>query len=240
MTDFDESNWARPDFGQNYIDNADIYIVERRRMFEVLKSFYRHFLKSGRKNRTLDLGCGDGIITGELLKVDSSISATLVDGSEDMLRRAKERLKDFKDASFIRASFQNIIKKDVPLDVDFGFIVSSQAIHHLTLDEKGSLFRKIYDHLAPGGYFVNIDVVLAPSEELERWYMSLWREWISERQTALGTQNDFTDIISRYKDNKDNKPDTLEAQLASLRATGFKDVDCFYKYGIFSIYGGRK
>ncbi len=240
MTDFNESNWAKPEFGRNYIENADIYIVERRRLFEILKSFYGHFLKNGRKKRILDLGCGDGIITGELMKVDDTISAILVDGSEDMLCRAKERLKDFKDTRFIRASFEEIIKKDIPLDVNYDLVVSSQAIHHLTLAEKTSLFRTIYDHLGSGGHFLNIDVILAPSEDLERWYMSLWREWISERQKSLGTESDFTDIISRYKDNKDNKPDTLDDQLIALKEIGFKDVDCFYKYGIFSVYGGQK
>jgi len=26
----------------------------------------------------------------------------------------------------------------------------------------------------------------------------------------------------------------------TLREIGFKDVDCFYKYGIFSMFGGRR
>jgi tRNA (cmo5U34)-methyltransferase len=37
-----------------------------------------------------------------------------------------------------------------------------------------------------------------------------------------------------------NKPDTLKNQMDTLREIGFKDVDCFYKYGIFSMFGGRK
>lgn len=64
MTEFEQSNWARSDFSQEYVDNADIYIVERKRLFEILKSFYRHFLKNRRNKKIIDLGCGDGIITG--------------------------------------------------------------------------------------------------------------------------------------------------------------------------------
>ena len=44
MTDFNRSNWAKEEFSKQYVENADIYIVERRRMFDILKSFYRHFL----------------------------------------------------------------------------------------------------------------------------------------------------------------------------------------------------
>ncbi|UCH82513.1 MAG: class I SAM-dependent methyltransferase [Nitrospiraceae bacterium] len=55
----------------------------------------------------LDIGCGDGIITHELLSIDSSIRATLIDGSDYMLSRAKERLKDFPDI-YMHSSFQDI------------------------------------------------------------------------------------------------------------------------------------
>jgi tRNA (cmo5U34)-methyltransferase len=36
-----------------------------------------------------------------------------------------------------------------------------------------------------------------------------------------------------------NKPDTLEDQLEALSETGFRDVDCYYKNGIFAVFGGK-
>lgn len=239
MTDFDESRWADPEFGRRYLDNADIYIVERRRMFEILKSFYRHFLSFG-QNQILDLGCGDGILTHELLKIDPSLSATLTDGSEDMLKKARKRLEGFKKATFIKASFQDLLARGA-LDSRFDLVFSSQAIHHLTMDEKYALFRWIHAHLNRDGHFVNIDVVLPPAESLEEWYMTLWKEWMDERKAVSATAGDqYDDIIQRYKDNKDNKPDTLDDQMNALKKAGFCEVDCYYKYGIFSIYGGKK
>ena len=47
-------------------------------------------------------------------------------------------------------------------------------------------------------------------------------------------------IPDQYKENPDNIPDTLESQLHALTAIGFQDVDCHFKYGIFSLFGGRK
>lgn len=240
MTEFNKSQWAKAEFTKAYRDSADFYIVERRRLLEILRSFYRHFIGNKTKINVLDLGCGDGIITHELLRIDDSIVATLIDGSEDMLNKAAERLKDFKNINFIKASFQEIIDKKIALQ-NFDFIVSSLAIHHLTMKEKKPLFRTIYSHLNVEGYFLNIDVILAPSDALEQWYLSLWREWISERKTTMGIEdNSYDDIIQRYKDNRDNKPDTLDEQLNALKSVGFKDVDCYYKYGIFTMYGGRK
>jgi tRNA (cmo5U34)-methyltransferase len=240
MTGFEESKWAKAEFAQEYRDSADVYIVERRRLLEILKSFYRHFINNRPNSNVLDLGCGDGIVTHELLKIDNSIEATLIDGSEDMLNKAKDRLKDFRNLNFIRASFQEILNENVPLQ-KYDFIVSSLAIHHLTMEEKTALFKTIYSHLNTDGYFLNIDVILAPSDALEQWYLALWKQWIDERKLSLLIEGShYDDIIKRYKDNADNKPDTLASQLNALQTIGFKNVDCFYKYGIFTMYGGRK
>jgi len=38
----------------------------------------------------------------------------------------------------------------------------------------------------------------------------------------------------------ENKPSGLFNQLQLLSRIGFRDVDCFYRYGIFSIFGGTK
>lgn len=240
MTEFNELQWAKPEYTQEYRDSADIYIVERKRLLEILKSFYRHFISNKPNSNILDLGCGDGIVIDELLKIDNSIEATLIDGSEDMLNRARDRLKDFKNVHFIRASFQELLDKNTTLQ-NYNFIVSSLAIHHLTMEEKTVLFKTIYSHLNVDGYFLNIDVVLAPSDALEQWYLLLWKEWIDERKSFLGIEGGhYEDIVWKYKDNADNKPDILAAQLNTLQAIGFKDVDCFYKYGIFTMYGGKK
>ncbi len=239
MTEFNKSNWASAEFGQEYIDNADICIVERRRSHRIVRSFYNHFLKDKPQRKILDLGCGDGIITHELLKAGDYLSATLLDGSADMLEKARDRLKDFKGVYFIRASFQEILTQDILRD-NFDFIVSSLSIHHLTIEEKKLLFQKIYSCLTADGYFLNVDVILAPTENLEQWYMSLWQEWIAERKALLRIESSYgDDTMRRYKDNKDNKPDTLDAQLNALKTIGFKDVDCFYKYGIFTVFGGK-
>ena len=140
MTKFDKTQWSERDFVYKYLEAADIQVIERKRLLKILKSFYKHFLGTKKQNMVLDLGCGDGILTHELLKIDNSLSATLVDGSEDMLNKAEERLADFKNINFVRASFQELLNTDIQLP-DFDLIVSSLAIHHLTTDEKRSLFN---------------------------------------------------------------------------------------------------
>lgn len=240
MSDFEKSSWGDSGFGQEYREKADIYVIERRRLFSILKSFYRHFLPGEKGKRVLDLGAGDGVITRELLDVDPSLRPTLIDGSAEMLATAAERLENVEDITYLQATFQDLTG-GMELPGGYHFIVSSLAIHHLEADDKRKLYELAYDLLVPDGLFMNIDLVRAPKDAVEEWYMSLWREWIDERKASLGFEGDiFGEIIRRYKDNEDNRLDTLDDQLSMLIGAGFRDVDCYYKYGIFTIFGGRK
>jgi tRNA (cmo5U34)-methyltransferase len=230
---YKESRWADPEFSGRFASNADNIILERQRLIGVLKSFYGHFLAGREHVDALDLGCGDGTLAHELMKEFPNFSVMLIDGSEDMLKKAKEGLHG-KRVEFLNASFQEIIggKHDLP---EFDFIFSSLAIHHLTYEEKEDLYAYIRDSLKAGGYFVNIDAVLPPSEELEEWYLDVWREWADK----TGSEERL-DPVAMYKENQDNKPDTLQSQLDMLSRLGFKSVDCYYKNGIFAIFGGGK
>ena len=241
MGDFKESSWNNEEFSKNYLEKADIYIVERRKMLSMISAFYMHFLKDRQMVYVLDLGCGDGVLTEELLKIDTSITATLVDGSHSMLKGAHERLRAYQNVHFIEATFQEILHGNVELGI-FDLCVSSLAIHHLNRENKALLFRYLFNHLKSGGFFLNLDVVLPPSEEIGGWYCVLWKNWMQNMVDQFGVHDEKPDdIINRYKDPASmNNPDTLEAQLTALKEAGFRDVDCYYKNGIFTIFGGRK
>jgi tRNA (cmo5U34)-methyltransferase len=241
MTDFKQSSWADNKFAQNYLDKANIYIVERRKMFWFVSSLVSHFRHSKQKIELLDLGCGDGALTEELLKTNNSVSATLLDGGEGMIKKAEERLRGYKDTRFIQATFQDLLDDKIKL-ATYDFCVSSMAIHHLEMDEKATLFRLIASWLKPGGYFVDVDVVQPPSEELQQWYFAIWKDWITDMMKQYNVTDEVPeDPIRRYQDPSSmNQPDTLGNQLKALESAGFVDVDCYFKNGIFVVFGGKK
>ena len=238
MSQFEESRWAYNEFSQKYRDEANIYLPFRSLVIEISKSLYQEFISKNIETKILDLGCGDGLFILELLKSVTPSRVTLMDGSAEMLEAAKKRLTGKKNINFVHASFQELIAND-PLKENFHFIYSSLAIHHLPLEEKNKLYTYIYEHLSSGGFFILYDVVLPPSAKLEKFYLSLWREWIKEHSIKESREN-LLGIPEQYKGNPDNIPDTLESQLEALKDVGFSNVDCFYKYGIFSLFGGSK
>lgn len=236
MPDFDNSRWSDSSFSQEYRDEADSYVPERHSLIGITQSLYRHYVKQ--PCRILDLGCGDGLMVQALLKVDGTLDATLVDGSQEMLKAAADRLTRLEKKHMVKASFQELLTQD-PLQRTFGFVLSSLAIHHLAMPEKEALFEYVYRHLDPGGFFLNIDVVLSPTDNLEKWYLLLWEEWI-DAQAVDPAKSSLHSVPQRYKDNPDNLPDPLLPQLLALERLGFNNVDCYYKYGIFAMFGGSK
>jgi tRNA (cmo5U34)-methyltransferase len=242
MTDFRKTNWANPEFGGNYLDKADIYITERRKMFGIVRSFCLHCAASmPAPLLAADLGCGDGALAHALLQLGIPMRATLVDGAEEMLNKARTRLGGFTDVSFARATFQEILEGTVSMPAELDFVCSSMAIHHLDTREKKAFFGKIFGMLKPSGAFVNVEVVRPPSDSLDAWYMDLWEQWMKEQMDLRGMRDEEpVEVIKRYKNLEENKPDTLEMQIETLKTVGFSDVDCFYKYGIFTVYGGRR
>ncbi len=238
MAEFEKTRWADSEFSQKYRDGADIYMPFRQRFVDVTKSLFSFLFKNRSGLRVLDLGCGDGFFAEELLRSFSPAAVILTDGSGDMLKAAKIRLKEKSNVEYLQASFQDIIESEIlPGSIDF--VYSSFAIHHLRLSDKKRLYSKIFNALNPGGCFVHNDVIVPLSPGIEKWYLTLWKEWIDQfpdKDLSSGMEV----IPERYKESPDDFPDSLETHLDIFRETGFTDVDCFFKYGIFALFGGLK
>jgi tRNA (cmo5U34)-methyltransferase len=118
-------------------------------------------------------------------------------------------------------------------------------LHPTALDftQKTALFTKIYKELKLGGLFLNIDAVHPGSSHSEEIQFEMWRNWINEtleKNGKVGEIGNYDNIPSVYKNTLEDKPSGLWDQLQALSKCGFWDVDCFYKYSIFPVFGGTK
>jgi tRNA (cmo5U34)-methyltransferase len=223
----------------DYTSTADVIIVERRRTIKLLADIFRYHFGERTGLRVLDLGGGDGIITEYLHARYPDNAFTLLDGSVDMLAKARQRLAG-KGVGFIQQTFEAYLDAP-PQDQAYDFVFSSNAIHHLDWLGKSRLYAKLYRALAFGGAFVNIDVVKPASERSERWQFAMWEDWMNERLAQIGGEVGAQDGLPEVaKAKPENKPSGLVEQLMLLRRIGFRDVDCFYKYGVFAMFGGTK
>ncbi len=225
-----------------YLNSADIIVIERKRFIKLLIDMIGYHFPKAANLLIMDAGCGDGSITEHLLKNYPGHRFVLMDGSEEMLARARIKFRDAENVSFLCRSFEDVIEgKDT--GTHYNLIFSSNAIHHLDLNAKSRLYAAFYRILKSNGLFLNFDVVQPPSAKSEQWQFALWRDWMNEQLVAqgraaeIGTHDGLPDL---YKSKTDNHPSPLFDQLEVLEKTGFKDVDCFFKYGIFALFGGTK
>jgi tRNA (cmo5U34)-methyltransferase len=189
----------------------------------------------------LDIGAGYGPVSMFIL--DRYPHATCVgqDGSEPMLRRARNLLAKYGDR--FRAHHSDLFARDwLPAELgSFDAVVSSICLHNLrSFPRIGEIYREVRARTKPGGVFLNVDLVNAPTPELEQRYGAVTA---ARHQREAGTRAGVESMAPRAE--RSSTPGTsgpfpadLAQQLAALRSAGFKDVDCFWKDLRRALFGG--
>jgi SAM-dependent methyltransferase len=168
-----------------------------------------------RVERVLDLGTGDGRLIALIRGEHPGAHFIGLDSSPPMLARAAERFG--VDASV--ALRDHDLEAPLELDGDFDAVVSALAIHHLSDERKRSLYGEAHALLRPGGAFANLDLVTSASA----------------REHAR-----FRAAIGRVQDDPGDRLAELCAQLQWLRAAGFDEVDCRFKWLELALLVGVK
>ena len=234
------NNWLNENQNQidYYISSKDTILIDRRRhlltMLELFNSYFQD--KSGLT--FLDIGCGDGPLTKVMFDLYPDNTFHLLDGSETMIDKARRNIPSDK-AAFFTDSFESFFNKNTDENY-YDFIFSSMAIHHVEHHKKKELYSKIHTILKHSGLFINIDVVLPASSKTESIQFKMWRDYINDSLKTYGRDNEIgahDGLPDSYKNKSENKPSTLASQMDMLTDIGFKDVECYHKYGIFVLFG---
>ena len=204
--------WDTPTHALEYLARADS-IPHRTEGERTLLEF----LPAG-VTRILDLGCGDGRLLGLVKLAHPDTQAVAIDFSEPMLDRVRER---FAADSSVSVVAHNLDQPLPPSLGTFDAIVSSFAIHHVAHSRKRALYKEVYNLLGPRGVFCNLEHVASPTPVLHEQFLA-----------ALQT--------TPAEEDPSNKLLDLETQLAWLRAIGFVDVDCHWKWRELALLAGTK
>jgi SAM-dependent methyltransferase len=192
--------------------------------------------------RVADLGCGDGAIAQAALLRYPKAHLVALDFSEPMLAQAKQRLQSFADR--VTLAQADLYTPDWHQSQgSFDVVLSGYCIHHLPDDRKRELYREIYNLLNPGGCFLNIEHVASPTPWVEELFNESLVDALYQWHQTQGGTDTREEVAKRFVYREDKKANILapvETQCEWLRAIGFQQVDCFFKWYELAVFGGVK
>ncbi len=163
------------------------------------------------------LDSGDGRLLNLVLAARPGADGIAVDFSPHMLEQLRAR---FGANPSVRIVAHDLDQR-LPALGTFDAVVSSFAIHHLTDERKRALYQEIWTVLEPGGVFCNLEHVLPVSARAHAKFLE-----------AMGIANQDEDPSNILLD--------VHTQLEWLRAIGFEEVDCHWKWRELALLAGRK
>ena len=224
---------------------AQIYddVIKRRvPLYNEIQTLMASLLPFSKKEylRVLDLGCGTGGTSVALLKEFPLARVTGIDSSSDMLAVAAAKVKqttwriDFI-CQDMKACIYPLPQGEGQGEGGFDAIISAFSLHYLNEDEKKALLSKCRDALKPGGIFIDAEAVISPSAKVYQLYMEKWKDF----QRSNGFSEDEIGA-HMLKFVRDVKPLTVERQVCLMSEAGFIDVECYFKYLNWAVFGGYK
>ncbi|MFA6900363.1 MAG: class I SAM-dependent methyltransferase [Desulfurivibrionaceae bacterium] len=179
--------------------------------------------------RVLDLGAGTGLLSLLVAKKFAKARITLMDISQEMLGKARERFAGMAERlEFVAGDYAD------GFEGQFEVIISALSIHHLTDARKIKLFKNIYDALPDGGIFINAEQILGPTPHIEQVYQETWLR----QARALGVSD--ADLNAALKRMKADRMAPLDSQLSWLQQAGFISVHCWHQNHRFVVFSGQK
>ena len=244
--DFDWQRWIN-----RWDRMQERYIVKRGERFKIMIRLIGETQDS--IVRIVDLGCGTGSLMLEMLEAFPNVELTGIDFDPTLLPLARNRLAKFGNrVTFLLEDLrQDKWLKHLPQSIDA--VVSATALHWFEPNELSDLYSKIAKILRIGGIFLNDDHVGSENKQIQQaWERHRekmlnqknaggeeWEVFWAEYMAALDleTQEIHQRVLNNWEGGiEEGMP--LVWHFDKLKATGFTDIDCFWRCDCDAIYGG--
>lgn len=185
-----------------------------------------------RRLRALDLGVGTGLFTAELLLRYPEAEVVAVDGATAMIELAKARLGGLESRVDFRIADFRDLDAQLPPEEEFDAAITSFALHHVPKSEKEEIVTSCVRRLRPGGWFLNADLIVSESPELEARIQKLRVAGIVTRAPSGDERFRTPSLTRQYLDDLEERegdqPLTLGEDIACLRQAGLESVSAIW------------
>ena len=198
----------------------------------------KHFTQSSTKKiNVLELGCGSGITSQNILAENPNTILLAIDNDKEVLKQAHIKLAKYEKEGRLKFQYSDILDylKTQPSN-SLDAIVSALTLHNCDVEYRKRTYKEILRALKIHGIFVNADKY-ASDNEIEHkqaldWQLSQFDNF--EKYGRLDLKQKWTEHYYQ-----DETPDLLlrEADFVKdLNASGFSDVKKIFREKLEAIY----
>jgi tRNA (cmo5U34)-methyltransferase len=235
----DHHDWTSDTYVEEWVKRQQAEDPGRAERFQLMCDLFP--FPDDAKVTILDVGAGYGAVSKFILDRYPNATCIAQDGSEPMLRHARHIMAAYGERFDTHQS--DLFETDwLPKPLGpFDAAVSSSCLHNLRdFTRISEIYRDIRAHLRPGAVFLNIDLINAPTSELQQRYAAVAA---ARRQREGGSHEDVAAGLRHGGESPADVPTgafpaSLDQHLAALKAAGFREVDCFWKDLRRALFGG--
>jgi tRNA (cmo5U34)-methyltransferase len=178
----------------------------------------------------VELGCGTGNMSLQLLAKFPRSKLTFVDASPEMIALTRSRIDQARSSA--APSFDFLVQRFEELDLPeqrVDVVVSSISLHHV--ENKARLYSRIRSLLERGGHFCFADQLRGEPGFNHRLNWDRWLDFCRERGHC--TPEEIESLV-QHAEAHDHYT-TLTDHFALLGRAGFSDLDCVWRNGMWGI-----
>lgn len=207
-------------------------------MVSVATRFLSRVLKHRLNVSALDAGCGTGNTAAQLAAILPEARISCVDGSQEMIREAKEKLRG-RDVDFRCLDLSEPHWSAGWEDSAFDAIISVLVLEHLDFSAYKNCLGQFLRILKPGGWLVTVEGYAGETNQ-ECYFQEMAAAEIDAVKRAEVTQEQLEEIKRRSKEEETHYFASMDEKKNWWLNRGFSDVDFIWQYFCVAILTGRK
>ena len=202
----------------------------------------KHFANSlTEKVNVLELGCGSGITSQNILINNPTAILRAVDNDEEVLKQAHEKLAKYEKEGRLELQYSDMHDYlKIQPDNSFDAIVSVLALHNCNIKYRKRVYEKIFRVLKKGGLFINADKYVSDNEIEHKqaldWQLSQFDNF--EKYGRLDLKQKW---IEHYY--QDEAPSLILREsdfVKDLNVIGFSNIQKIFREKMEAIYIANK